>query len=207
MTPGRPDPSDLWFQAGGGTPDYDDARYRGFPDSADVNWGLLKELYDKPHPLIRVGDTDGLHYGIVELLYEAQAVHHLLDLIGVPPGYSLDTRAIDDRVLIAIRGYLALHERLVRVSAWHARETGPAGTVGDFCTECGHRWPCDTRRMADGTYIDEDCEDCEASEDARAVEIRRRDPAEAAERIRAGYREHGIPADIAEAMIEETLKP
>lgn len=35
-----------------------------------------------------------------------------------------------------------------------------------------------------------------------AVPIRRRDPAEAAERIRAGYREHGIP----EAMIAETLR-
>jgi hypothetical protein len=167
MMPVRPDPSDLWQQAGGGTPDYDDGRYRellrrhwlpadsGFPESADVNWGLLKEFYDKPHPLIRPGDTSGLHYGIVELLYEAQAVHHLLDLIGVPPGYSLDTRAIDDRVLIVVRGYLALHERLARVSAWHARETGPAGTVGDYCTECGHRWPCDTQRMADGTYVDE----------------------------------------------------
>lgn len=166
----RPDPSDLFFQAGGGTPDYDDARYRellrehwltaesGFPDSADVNWELLKELYDKPHPLIRVNDavTSGLHYGVTEVLYEAQAIHHLLDLIGVPPGLSLDTRDIDTRVLVAVRGYLTLSERLSRVSAWHARETGPAGTVGDYCTECGHRWPCDTRRMADGVYVDED---------------------------------------------------
>jgi hypothetical protein len=38
-------------------------------------------------------------------------------------------------------------------------------------------------------------------------EIRRRDPAEAARLIREGYREHGIPDEIAEAMIEETLKP
>jgi hypothetical protein len=38
---------------------------------------------------------------------------------------------------------------------------------------------------------------------SRSVEIRRRDPAEAAERIRAGYAEAGIPQEIAEAMIEE----
>lgn len=39
-----------------------------------------------------------------------------------------------------------------------------------------------------------------------ALPIRRRDPTEAAERIRAGYRDLGIPGDIAEAMIEETLR-
>lgn len=38
-------------------------------------------------------------------------------------------------------------------------------------------------------------------------EIRRRDPAEAARLIRERYREHGWPEDLAEAMIEETLKP
>lgn len=47
-------------------------------------------------------------------------------------------------------------DRLQRISTWHSRETGPAGLVGDFCTECGERWPCDTRRMADGTYVDPD---------------------------------------------------
>lgn len=45
-------------------------------------------------------------------------------------------------------------DRLQRIAAWHARETAPGGMVGDFCTECGTRWPCDTRRMADGTYED-----------------------------------------------------
>ena len=48
------------------------------------------------------------------------------------------------------------NERLDRIAGWHARETGPAGTVGDYCTECGHRWPCDTQRMAEGTYVDEE---------------------------------------------------
>jgi hypothetical protein len=42
---------------------------------------------------------------------------------------------------------------------------------------------------------------------AQRLEIRRRDPAEAAVLIRAGYADLGIPREIAEAMIEETLKP
>ena len=41
---------------------------------------------------------------------------------------------------------------------------------------------------------------------AANVRIRRRDPAEAAAMIRAGYRERGIPRELAEAMIEETLR-
>lgn len=51
---------------------------------------------------------------------------------------------------------MSLRERVDRIATWHARETGPAGTVGDFCTECGARWPCDTRRMAEGTYVDKE---------------------------------------------------
>ena len=47
------------------------------------------------------------------------------------------------------------NERLDRIAGWHARESGPAGSVGDYCTECGGFWPCPTRRMADGTYVDE----------------------------------------------------
>jgi hypothetical protein len=161
------DPMDLWKQAGGGTPDFSVDRWRAlidgflgegseFPGPDDVTWALLKELADKPHPLIRVDDsvTSGLHYGVVEVLYAAKVVHHLLDLADVPRGYSMDTRDIDARTLLAVRGVMTLRERLARISAWHARETGPAGTVGDFCICCGDRWPCDTRRMADGVYTD-----------------------------------------------------
>ena len=163
----RPDATDLWEQAGGGTPAFDAERWHElirerllgegseFPDPADVNWELLKDFYEKPHPLIRDIDTSDLHYGVAEVLLEAKAVHHLLDLAEVPRGYSMDTRDIDARTLLAVRGMMTLRERLARISDWHARETGPAGTVGDYCTECGHRWPCDTRRMADGVYAGE----------------------------------------------------
>ena len=39
------------------------------------------------------------------------------------------------------------------------------------------------------------------------LQIRRRAPEEAAALFRAGYREHGIPEELAEVMIEEMLKP
>ena len=43
-------------------------------------------------------------------------------------------------------------DRLQRIAAWHSRETAGGGMVGDYCNECGHVWPCETRRMADGTH-------------------------------------------------------
>ena len=166
----RPDAMDLWEEAGGGTPGFDPDRWHAlirerilgdgseFPDPADVFWELLSKLSGRPHPLLNneVQIPDDLPLGWIEMFYEVRAAHHLLDLADVPRGYSIDTRAIDARTLLAARGMMTLRERLARISGWHARETGPAGTVGDYCIECGHRWPCDTRRMADGVYADED---------------------------------------------------
>ena len=130
-----------------------------FPPRGQVNWGLLNELAGRPHPLVnnewQPPDVEDPGW-LIEMFCEMRTVHHLLDLAGVPRGYSIDTRDIDARTLLAIMGMGNLRERLARISAWHARETGPGGTVGDYCTECGHRWPCDTRRMADGTYADEE---------------------------------------------------
>lgn len=45
-------------------------------------------------------------------------------------------------------------DRLQRIATWHTRETADGGMVGDDCAECGMRWPCETRRMADGTHED-----------------------------------------------------
>lgn len=128
-----------------------------FPaDPAEVNWKLLSQLGEKPHPLIRDIDMSGMHYGVQEVLTAAKVVHHLLDLIDVPHGLSFAGRTTDGRTLLSVLGVMNLRSRLDRIAGWHARETGPAGTVGDYCTECGHRWPCGTRRMADGNYQDED---------------------------------------------------
>jgi len=132
-----------------------------FPENAsDVNWNLLQEFYVKSHPLIRdVNDDDiaHLHFGLVELMSEAKAVHHLLDMIDVPHGYSIDTRDIDARTLVAVMGMLNLRERLARIKSWHACETGHGGLVGDYCVECRCRWPCETYRMANGEP--KDCTD------------------------------------------------
>lgn len=47
-------------------------------------------------------------------------------------------------------------DRLQRISSWHSRESGLGGLVGIYCIECGHTWPCDTNRMAEGTYSDDE---------------------------------------------------
>jgi hypothetical protein len=140
-------------------------------DPSQVNWELLKELAEKPHPLYdpfrliallmdghpRPVTIEGITASnIVEALSDVLESHHLLDLIGVPHGLSWDTRELDARVLVAVLGHMELGKRLDRIASWHARETGPAGMVGDFCICCGDRWPCGTRRMADGTYADDD---------------------------------------------------
>lgn len=59
-----------------------------------------------------------------------------------------DLRALVD-------GLTQAHEQLARIASWHSRETAEGGMVGSYCVECGHVWPCDTRRMAEGTYVDE----------------------------------------------------
>lgn len=48
----------------------------------------------------------------------------------------------------------AANERLERIASWHSRETADGGMVGDYCNDCGQRWPCETRQMADGTHED-----------------------------------------------------
>lgn len=68
-------------------------------------------------------------------------------------------------------GVLETEERLHRISDWHARETRPGGMVGDLCTECGECWPCDTRRMADGSYVDDESFPA-ASASAQGPEVR-----------------------------------
>ena len=136
-----------------------------FPPCEQVNWNLLKEVGTRPHSLVNnewqlPPEVTGIaRSNLTEMFFRQRNVHHLLDLAGVPQGYSLDTRGIDARALLAVMAMGNLRERLSRISSWHSRETGPAGTVGDFCTECGCRWPCGTRLMADGTYAEDEAED------------------------------------------------
>lgn len=131
----------------------------------EINFTLLADLSTKPHPLLNRSPecrfmcvTHNEDHWVGEVVQEARNSHHLLDLIEIPQGrgYSSD---LDARMYRAIRELIGLRERLARISGWHSRETGPAGMVGDFCVDCGSRWPCDTRRMADGSYVDDQAED------------------------------------------------
>lgn len=85
-----------------------------FPARDEMDWSILHEL-DKPHPLVNnswqppPGETG--HY-MAEMFYAARNVHHLLDMAGVPHGYSMDTRGIDDRVLLLVLAFERLRERL-----------------------------------------------------------------------------------------------
>ena len=132
-----------------------------------INWTLINDLHEKPHPLLNIHDHGHECCPYVgEVLYDARTAHHLLDIAGVPrgKGYSSD---VDARTYLLLAEVIGLRERLDRIATWHARETGPSGTVGDCCTECGETWPCETRQMADGTH--EDCRPIEIPEQSAAI--------------------------------------
>lgn len=128
-----------------------------------INWDLITQLAAQPHKHLNV--TDCAEYtcehghqhspGTGEVLCEARAVQHLCDLAGIPEGRGYSAH-IDARVWQLVAVADARQDRLDRIADWHQREAGPAGTFGDYCTECAHRWPCPTRRMAGGTYIDDE---------------------------------------------------
>ena len=146
--PDRPDATQLWEEAGGGTPGFDAERWRAlirermlgegseFPDPDDVQLGTPQGALRQAapaHPRHRHEQTP-LRRGRGAAGSQS----------GPPParprqcsrGYSTDTRDIERRALLAVRGMIRSGRRLARISGWHAGETGPAGTVGDYCTEC-----------------------------------------------------------------------
>lgn len=135
-------------------------------DEPEVNWTLIQELAVKPHKHLHI--VDGVEYGhmvdgvfnsgcggVGEVMQEARTVQHLCDLAGIPEGFSYSAH-IDARVWRLLVARNGLADRLDRISTWHSRETADGGMVGDYCVTCGEKWPCDTRRMADGTYVDEE---------------------------------------------------
>lgn len=134
------------------------------PEPADVeliNFDLLAQLAEKPHPLLHIADDFERQIReiplawVCEIFQQARSAHHLLDMADIPTqtAYKSD---LDSRAYLAIRQIIKLREQIDRIKSWHSRETGPAGTVGDYCTECGTRWPCDTWRLADGSYTDDE---------------------------------------------------
>jgi hypothetical protein len=124
-----------------------------------TNFDLIEQLTDKPHPLLNIADdleaqireTPIAWTG--EVFTYARNAHHLLDIVGIPHGKG-HASDLDSRTWQAINLIVGLRQRLDRIAAWHSRETADGGMVGDLCNECGEKWPCETRRMADGSHED-----------------------------------------------------
>jgi hypothetical protein len=127
----------------------------------EINYDLLKRLAAKPHPLLNIAEDFEKQIREIplswtaEVFEQARTAHHLLDIVGIPQQaaghYSSD---LDARTWQAINLIINLRGQLDRITSWHSRETADGGMVGDFCNECGEIWPCDTRRMADGSHED-----------------------------------------------------
>lgn len=120
----------------------------------EINWTLIQELSTKPHWALNIVELPPeVHVGVGEVLMEARTALHLLDLAGIAQGRERCYHEnVDARVYLAITELADLRDRIERIADWHGRITGPGGTFDDYCRECGDPYPCDTRRMADGTY-------------------------------------------------------
>lgn len=124
-----------------------------------INYELLAQLADKPHPLLNIADDFEKQIREIpiawtgEVFTEARTAHHLLDLADVPhgEGYAQD---LDARTWLAVAELGRLRERLDRIKAWHGRPVLAGGLVADECTECQQRWPCETLRLAEGAHED-----------------------------------------------------
>lgn len=124
-----------------------------------INYDLLAQLATQPHPLLPIEADVAAQIQATplswtrELFHQARSAHHLLDLADVPRGKG-HASDLDSRTYQLVMEAFTLHGRLGRIALWHRRTSGPDGLVGDYCTECGQRWPCDTRQMADGSFPD-----------------------------------------------------
>lgn len=122
----------------------------------EINWKLIERFKTEPHPNLN-GPPDGppdLPTYVGEALMNQRITHHLLDLAGIPRGTGAYDKSVEARVFLLVCRLLVKSEQLDRIASWHDRESGPGGTFGDFCVECGRAAPCDTRRMSDGTHED-----------------------------------------------------
>ena len=82
-----------------------------FPAPGEVDWSLLDKAFT-PHPLVNNAWTPpepDTHHA-EEMFLTLRNIHHLLDIAGVPHGYSLDTRDADSRVLLLVLAFLKLRD-------------------------------------------------------------------------------------------------
>jgi hypothetical protein len=79
-----------------------------FPSREEVDWSAFSAFEDEPHPLVNNSwcppDPDDYHAR--EMFFTMRNVHHLLDMAGVPHGYSMDTQGIDCRVYLLVLAFL-----------------------------------------------------------------------------------------------------
>lgn len=138
---------------------------------ADINFTLLQELATKPHWALNVVDLPpDVHIGVSEILTEARTALHLLDLAGIPQGRERCYHEnVDARVYLAITELFDLRERCERIADWHSRVVIEGGLFDDYCRECGDPYPCETRRMADGTHEDRIAADSQAGQAGEEV--------------------------------------
>lgn len=128
----------------------------------EINYTLLANLAEKPHPLLNIaGDFEAQIREVPiawtgEVFTQARTAHHLLDMVGIPQRDPSHVYAdnLDARTWLAVTALTKARGQLDRIAAWHARESAEGGMVGHFCNECGLQWPCETRRMADGSHLD-----------------------------------------------------
>ena len=83
-----------------------------FPSRDEMNWSVLRDLEDIPHPLVNNAwhppENDTHRAG--EMFIRQRNIHHLLDLADVPHGYGLDTRDADSRVLLLVLAFLKMRD-------------------------------------------------------------------------------------------------
>lgn len=131
------------------------AMARGWAESAPEQKSMDVAQWPRIHlhynPAARTCDHGGeLPLGWMELGMEAENAQQLLDFAGIPDGHPQGRGDVDWRVAEAVLRLSEGKSRLSAIAAAHARETGPAGMVGDYCIECDRRWPCPTYQFAHG---------------------------------------------------------
>lgn len=124
-----------------------------------INWVVLTELADKPHPLLNIAEDFEKQIRetplawMREVFTEARTVHHLLDMVGIPHGQAY-AQDLDARTYLAIAEILKMRRQLDRITSWHSQAVEDEGMISGLCNECGDPHPCETRRMANGSHED-----------------------------------------------------
>ncbi|MDQ6875419.1 MAG: hypothetical protein M3042_10225 [Actinomycetota bacterium] len=130
-------------------------------ESAAAKKPLAVADWPRIHRHYTTADTcehgERLNDGWLELGMEAENAQQLLDFVGIPDGDPQGRGDVDWRTADAVLQLMDASGRLAGIASAHARETAPGGMVGDYCVECGHRWPCSTYRWSAEEGVTANC--------------------------------------------------